>query len=156
MPRLLIRKGEGAGKDHALGAECVVGRQPGCTFVIDDLLASRKHFRVLSEKGGWFVEDMGSTNGTLLNGRKIVGKQPLSDGDVLSAGNTEMVFVQKDLLAAASPGVAKPAAAPAPAPGATASTAIAPAAKPPSPAAAPAPAAAPKKFDAPVPRKRRP
>jgi pSer/pThr/pTyr-binding forkhead associated (FHA) protein len=107
MPRLVIRKGEGVGKDHALGGECVVGRHPTCTFPLDDVLASRRHFRVLQKEGAWWAEDLGSTNGTLVNGRKIT-QHRLADGDVLSAGNTEMVFVQKDLLATGAPAAARP------------------------------------------------
>jgi predicted component of type VI protein secretion system len=158
MPRLVIRKGEGVGKDHALGGECVVGRQTGCTFVLEDTLASRRHFRVLQEGGAWWVEDLGSTNGTIVNGRKLSGRHRLSDGDVLSAGNTELLFVQKDLLGAA--GAPAPARAAVPpvvpdsgsSPGATTMTPP-PASKPaPGPAAAPPPT---KRFDAPIPRKRR-
>jgi predicted component of type VI protein secretion system len=199
MPRLVIRKGDGAGKDHALSGECSVGRQVGCTFVLDDLLASRRHFRVYPEAGAWWVEDLGSTNGTIVNGRKIPQRQRLSDGDVVSAGNTELVFVQKDLLggsaapapAASSPRVYTPPAATTPAPRpavvppavpvapprapsrqdppvpsapASSKPAAAPAkpgvgtAKPAAPASAPPAPSGPgsaKKFDAPIPRKRK-
>ena len=100
MPRLVIRKGESAGRDHALGGECVVGRHPSADFVLDDHMMSRRHFRVLSEAGVWVLEDLGSTNGTLVNAQKSA-RQPLMDGDVIRAGGTELVFVQKDLLAGA-------------------------------------------------------
>lgn len=98
MPRLVIRKGEAAGRDHALGGECVVGRHPEATFVIDDHLMSRRHYRVFQQGGVWLVEDLGSTNGTLVNGRKMV-RQPLVDGDLIRSGSTEVQFVQKDILA---------------------------------------------------------
>jgi predicted component of type VI protein secretion system len=137
MPRLVIRKGDGIGKDLALSAECVVGRHPGSQFVVEDLLVSRRHFRVFSAEGGWWVEDLGSRNGTLVNGQRTAGKRALSDGDVIAAGNTEMVFVQKDLLAGAAP--AKPPVA-----------AAAPPPPPPSSAPAPTPGG-----QAPVPRRRR-
>lgn len=97
MPRLLIQKGVAAGRDHALGGECVVGRHPTADFVLDDHLVSRKHFRVIGLGGAWVLEDLGSTNGTLVNGNKTA-RQPLVDGDVIRAGSTEIVFVQKDLL----------------------------------------------------------
>jgi pSer/pThr/pTyr-binding forkhead associated (FHA) protein len=97
MPRLVIRKGEGAGRDHALGGECVVGRHPGVTFPIEDNLASRRHFRVFQEGGIWMVEDLRSTNGTRVNGERVE-RQSLRDGDAITAGSTELVFVQKDLL----------------------------------------------------------
>ncbi len=147
MPRLVIRKGEGAGRDHALSGPCVVGRQDTAHFVLGDGLASRHHFRVVNEAGAWFVEDLGSTNGTLLNGRRVK-REPLRDGDRVVAGSTELEFVQKDLLqatAAPRPAVvpAKPAAVPAKA---------APPA-PPAPAASAAPAKP--KFQAPIPTKKR-
>jgi pSer/pThr/pTyr-binding forkhead associated (FHA) protein len=108
MPRLVLRKGEAAAQDYALGPECVVGRHPGANFVLHDTLASRRHFRVFSADGAWIVEDLGSTNGIRVNG---VAKQRhiLSDGDVITAGGTEIVFVQKDMLGALQ-GTKRPAA----------------------------------------------
>jgi hypothetical protein len=173
MPRLVIQKGEGMGKDHALGGECVVGRHQSTNFPLDDGLVSRRHFRVFPEGGGWTLEDLGSTNGTLVNGRKV-GRIALADGDVISAGTTEMVFRQKDLLAvvAGGPGRSPPpppapvappppaapkAVAPPPPAAAPPKAVAAPPPKPaPAPPPAPSPAPAPKKFDAPVPRKKRP
>ena len=98
MPRLVIRKGVAAGRDHALGGECVVGRHPQVAFVLDDHLVSRRHFRVFQQGGVWLVEDLGSTNGILVNGRRTA-RQPLVDGDLIRAGSTEIQFVQKDILA---------------------------------------------------------
>lgn len=97
MPRLVIRKGVTAGRDHALGGECIVGRDPSVTFVLDDQGVSRRHFRVFLQGGAWLMEDLGSTNGTLVNGRRSA-RQPLVDGDVIRAGSTELLFVRKDLL----------------------------------------------------------
>lgn len=101
MPRLVIQKGVAAGRDHALGGECVVGRHPSATFVLEDHLVSRRHFRVFQQSGAWLMEDLGSTNGTQVNGRRVP-RQPLIDGDVIRAGGTELVFIQKDLLSAGS------------------------------------------------------
>ena len=113
MPRLVIKQGPGVGRDHALGAgECVVGRDASVTFVLEDNLASRRHFRVVAEAGSWYLEDLGSTNGTLVNGQRAQ-RQKLQDGDTIRAGNTRLTFVQKDMLG----GTGAPAkAAPAPAP----------------------------------------
>ena len=97
MPRLVIRKGVAPGRDHALGGECTVGRHQSATFVLDDQLVSRQHFRVVSQGGVWILEDLGSTNGTLVNGQRTT-RQPLIDGDVIQAGSTQLVFVQKDIL----------------------------------------------------------
>lgn len=101
MPRLLIHKGDRAGLDQALGGACVVGRHPTADFVLDDPLVSRRHLRLHQVGGRWEVRDLGSTNGTALNGR-LIRHAFLSDGDVIRAGDTELVFVQKDLLGALS------------------------------------------------------
>ena len=116
MPRLVIRKGEGEGTDHALSGTCIVGRHSSANFVLGDQLVSRNHFRLVNEGGAWYVEDLGSTNGTIINGRRSK-KTQLADGDVIVAGTTELQFVQKDLLGGAPvrpvvPGA--PAAMPAP------------------------------------------
>ena len=103
MPRLVIQQGDGVGRDHTLGAgACVVGRDPGADFVIEDAAASRRHFQVVSQGGRYRLEDLESTNGTRLNGRRTKGG-PLSDGDRIQVGSTEITFVQKDLFAPAAP-----------------------------------------------------
>jgi pSer/pThr/pTyr-binding forkhead associated (FHA) protein len=142
MPRLVIRKGEGVGRDHPLAEACEVGRNPVCQFVLADLLVSRRHYRVFPEGGAWWVEDLGSRNGTLVNGQRAMEKRRLADGDRIAAGGTEVEFVQKDLLGApAAPVPAVPAVVPPAVPAAPA--------KP-----APTPEAG-KPFAAPVPRRRR-
>jgi pSer/pThr/pTyr-binding forkhead associated (FHA) protein len=110
MPRLVIKQGPGVGRDHALGTgACVVGRDPAATFALEDNLVSRQHFQVVQEAGAWFVEDLGSTNGTLVNGRKEQ-RVRLSDGDTIRVGQTVLAFVQKDMLAGARPAAARSAA----------------------------------------------
>jgi len=105
MPRLVIRKGVAAGRDHALGGPCTVGRHPDTDFVLDDQGVSRKHYCVFQQGAVWLVEDLGSTNGTQVNGQKVA-RQPLLDGDLIRAGSTEVQFVQKDILAQAAGGAA--------------------------------------------------
>jgi hypothetical protein len=152
MPRLLIRKGPGAGRDHALGGECVVGRHPTVTFPLEDTLTSRRHFRVFQDGGMWMIEDLGSTNGTRVNGQRV-SRQPLVDGDAIGLGQTEIVFVQKDLLGQVRPARAQaPLTPPAPRPPPLTppTVAIPPAVPPPA-----APPPLPDKPTAPVPRRRR-
>ena len=50
---------------------CSIGRAPTCTLVIDDDYCSARHCRIFPEGGEWFVEDLGSTNGTYLGNQKI-------------------------------------------------------------------------------------
>ena len=98
MPRLVIKEGPGVGRDHMLGpVACTVGRDAGADFVLEDTSVFRKHFRVVLDGSAYFVEDLGSTNGTLVNGRKAK-RIRLSDGDLIHVGETRLTFVQKDLL----------------------------------------------------------
>ena len=76
---------------------CVLGRGPGVDFVLDDTLASRRHAQVVGRGGGWVLEDLDSTNGTLVNGRRQ-RRAVLADGDVIRIGGTTLRFVQKGLL----------------------------------------------------------
>ena len=86
------------GRDHSLGVgTCVLGRDPGVDFVLDDELASRRHAQVVGRAGGWVLEDLGSTNGTQVNGRRTK-RAALADGDTIRIGSTVLRFVQKGLL----------------------------------------------------------
>ena len=69
-----------------------IGRSRDCEIVLEDAGISRRHADIRPSADGWTVEDLGSTNGVLLNGRKLTGAQPLSAGDRVELGSTEMVF----------------------------------------------------------------
>lgn len=108
MPRLVIKQGEGVGRDKVLsGGACIVGRDAATDFPLGDNLSSRQHFKVFQEQGAYWVEDLGSTNGTIVNGRRVARAQ-LMDGDLIVAGTTHLLFVQKDLLSGGRPPVRKP------------------------------------------------
>jgi hypothetical protein len=71
----------------------VVGRSRECDIRIDDGNVSRRHFELVQEgPTAWAVADLGSTNGTEVNGRRVSGRKRLDDGDRISAGGTELVF----------------------------------------------------------------
>jgi pSer/pThr/pTyr-binding forkhead associated (FHA) protein len=68
-----------------------LGRAPRADFVVDAALVSRVHCRfTLNDTGQLELEDLGSTNGTFVNGRKVT-KLLLSDGDKLTIGRMEFV-----------------------------------------------------------------
>jgi Protein of unknown function (DUF3662)/FHA domain len=70
----------------------VVGRSRDCDIVLGDAGISRHHAQIRPGPGGWTVEDLGSTNGVLVNGRSVRGTQLLHSGDHLELGSTEIVF----------------------------------------------------------------
>jgi len=73
-------------------AEIVMGRVSSAGLVLPDVSVSRQHARLFQRDGGWWVEDLGATNGTELNGVKISGPTKLSAGDRLRMGGTVVQF----------------------------------------------------------------
>ncbi|QQR56389.1 MAG: FHA domain-containing protein [Candidatus Melainabacteria bacterium] len=70
-----------------------IGRDPSNQVVVaDDTFASRHHAWITFEEGMFWIEDLGSTNGTLLNGHPVVKRQILSSGDKIRVGHTELSF----------------------------------------------------------------
>ncbi len=69
-----------------------VGRLPECTIPLSDHNVSRKHAEIRPGRGAYVVVDLGSTNGTMVNGTRITGEQRLGDGDILSFGSTYVRF----------------------------------------------------------------
>jgi hypothetical protein len=69
-----------------------LGRSADADIRLDDRYASGIHARVFNRSGGYFVEDMNSTNGTLLNSRDLHGEAELTPGDVIRIGDTELRF----------------------------------------------------------------
>ncbi|HEX6725070.1 MAG TPA: DUF3662 and FHA domain-containing protein [Gaiella sp.] len=71
----------------------VVGRSRECDVRVDDGNVSRRHFELVQEgPTTWAVADLGSTNGTEVNGRRVSGRMRLDDGDRITIGGTELVF----------------------------------------------------------------
>jgi hypothetical protein len=79
------------GKEFALGTEVTVGRAGGCGVLLpDDSFVSQLHARLFRRDGSLFVEDLGSTNGTLLNGRKVTAAVTVRKGDKIQFGRTTL------------------------------------------------------------------
>jgi pSer/pThr/pTyr-binding forkhead associated (FHA) protein len=79
---------ERRGATFQLGQELTVGRAAGCQITLDDSYASQLHARVFERDGILYVEDLGSTNGTFVNGKKVSSPVTLERGDHLKVGNT--------------------------------------------------------------------
>ncbi|NDE59455.1 MAG: FHA domain-containing protein, partial [Acidimicrobiia bacterium] len=67
-------------------SELVVGRLAENDIVFDDSNVSRRHARIAPSTNGWVVTDLGSTNGTKVNGVVIGGERSLRDGDIITVG----------------------------------------------------------------------
>jgi hypothetical protein len=78
--------------------ELVLGRDPGCDWVIDDARVSREHARFEESGGEHTVSDLGSRNGTRVNGRPIADSVALRDGDLVDLGSA--VTLRYELVAA--------------------------------------------------------
>jgi FHA domain len=76
------------GRAFALNEEITLGRAAGCQVPLDDAYASQVHARVFEREGHWYVEDLGSTNGTYLNRRRVAGPMVIKRHDRLQIGNT--------------------------------------------------------------------
>ena len=82
-----------SGERVALGEHVTtVGRLPECTISINDSNVSRNHAEVRTGTNAYVVVDLGSTNGTMVNGARVVGEQRLNDGDIVSFGSTHVRF----------------------------------------------------------------
>ncbi len=73
--------------------EINIGRKNGNFIVLDDPYASGYHARILLKNNDCILEDLNSTNGTLLNGNKVVGRKYLNSGDEIMIGNTSFKVI---------------------------------------------------------------
>lgn len=87
---LVVERGGGLERDQRfdLIGGLSIGRSKEADVRIDDRYASSIHARVFSREGRFYVEDMSSTNGTLLNGATLHGEADLIDGDTIQIGDT--------------------------------------------------------------------
>jgi len=85
---LEIVEGDDAGRQTPLEGSIEIGREASIGLPIDDEQASRRHTRVTAEGDHALVEDLGSTNGTYLNGQPVEGQRTLRPGDRLRVGLT--------------------------------------------------------------------
>ena len=98
--RLVIKEGPSAGKTYPLeGDEILIGREPASTLQIDSPSVSRKHARLTFQNHQYLLEDLGSSNGTFVNGERISKSWSLKNGDMISFGR----MIQLEYQAALPP-----------------------------------------------------
>lgn len=81
---------------HLTGSRLVIGRSPDCDVVLASDSVSRQHAELIDHAGAWSVHDLGSRNGTGVNGARIHGERPLVSGDVVQIDVFEMMYRSDD------------------------------------------------------------
>ena len=86
-----------AGERYRLVKEkTIIGRHPGCDIVVDSGSVSRQHAAIEMKDGGWCVEDLGSRNGTIVNGETLTGQHRLEASDEIGVCDDRLVFTVGD------------------------------------------------------------
>jgi hypothetical protein len=86
----LLAPDGGKAQVYSLDEELILGRGSKCHVVLSDAYASQVHARIFRREGRYFIEDMGSTNGTYLNRKKVTSPIPIGRGDRIRIGKTEL------------------------------------------------------------------
>src|SRR5512132_2092073 len=125
--QLIMRSGPTPGAAYTLeGDQITIGRDSSNTITINDAEISRRHARLTYQGGKYVLEDLGSTNGTFVNGQRLAGPRVLKPGEVVSFGE-QIVLVFEALTfnpdatmvsprSAAVPSVQRPVSPPPPPP----------------------------------------
>ena len=90
---LEVMKGRCVGQSVRLfGERTVIGRHPSCDIMLENVAVARKHVLIEECLGEYYVEDMGSRGGTLLNGIRMTGRTPLKNGDLIRVCDVVLRF----------------------------------------------------------------
>jgi predicted component of type VI protein secretion system len=102
--RLVVRRGPQPNQVYELNKDIVtLGRDITNDIVINDPECSRHHLRITRGAGGYTLEDLGSTNGTFVNGQRLTGARPLRPGDMVGLGETVTLAYEVSAGAPAAP-----------------------------------------------------
>lgn len=121
--QFVMRSGPTPGATFSLeGDQLTIGRDSSSGVAINDAEISRKHARLTFQGGKYVIEDLGSTNGTFVNGQRLVSAVVLKSGDVVSFGEQIVLMYEAlssdpgETMISARKGPPRPATASAPAP----------------------------------------
>ncbi len=95
LARLSLQNGQMAGRSYLFHqVVTTIGRTNGNDLIISGRTVSRRHARLWFEGGRWYLADMQSANGTLVNNMRLQPNQavPLNDGDIINFGDETVVF----------------------------------------------------------------
>src|SRR5688572_9070873 len=88
MASLVFIAGPNAGRRYKLAeGEYIIGRRSDCQIFVPDMRVSRQHARIRRENGGWHVEDLGSNNGTYVNGARVQNTGLKHEDEITIANN---------------------------------------------------------------------
>jgi hypothetical protein len=88
--QLVLVEGNGPPSVDLVPPETLIGRDGSCHVTIPDSSVSHRHARIYHSDGEWYVEDMGSTNGTFVNDRPLTRAVVLRPGDTVSVGRSTL------------------------------------------------------------------
>ena len=98
MPHLRLASGNGPAEWFPLqGERVVVGRSRDCDLILPDVLLSRRHVELVRSAEGWLVRDLGSLNGTRLNGARVENEALLRNGDVVEIADWSLAYRESEL-----------------------------------------------------------
>jgi len=83
---------DASGEEFALGEVCVIGRSKESALVIADTRVSRRHAMIRRQDDGFWYFDLGSVNGSLINGRRVTTSQMLASGDIIRIADHQFRF----------------------------------------------------------------
>lgn len=89
---LVVLNGNAQGKVLTIERDGVLGRDAAVDYPVEDPTVSRRHAEILRAPDGWRLRDLGSANGTELNGVRLIGDRLLREGDVVGLGRVTLVF----------------------------------------------------------------
>lgn len=93
-PVVIVLDGSEAGRRVAVGQRLLIGRSSRCDLTLAEQLVSRTHAEIVADTRGVTVLDLGSANGTFVNGAQVEAPVALADGDTVRFGEAEFTFKQ--------------------------------------------------------------